>query len=847
MEETKEAKERREYKAKYSGKDGPLAKAGCFSTILFSWLDPMIEISNKSEFSQDMHYEMKDEDGSAHVGEMFEAHWRNIYPKSQVSPGTKTPVNGIFLAIWRTFKGDLLLGVFGNLVITIVEFLNAYLIFASIQTMGKIDFSDQSKTFLDRYSGIMYYMAVFISSRILSSILSNYVNFRVSLLGMKIKNSLNILIYKKLMKKCLERDGTFDLGEITNLTQVDSMAFQNLTSWSGFLIATPFRILFGVAMLYYLMKFAMLPALSVLVIGMAVNGYLSSYYQTIRKGYLKVSDKRGKLINELFKNIRYIKMSGLETVYLLRIKQLREEEITWVRKQFMRNTYANVNNQVGGDLFLIVLNVFRIVFTGGLRLEDAFVSSIVYGIFNRSLRAFSFIIVALMDLAISGRRICFFLLSEEINPEYITYASERSESESRSDYAIEITDGNFYWVNEDIKKWYSEEKDRVTENKNKKSQTKDPTRPVVSERTTQINFSPNEKGNNSLLSESLLGDNSILDESVEGFNGNQKSYKLVLKEISVKIPRGACVAVIGKVGAGKSSLLSSLLGEMYFEEGSKVQIHGEICYVSQNSWITSKSVKENIIFGRECNEQRLADAIKYSAMETDLKTMNNGLDTILGDRGVNLSGGQKTRMAIARAFYSNRDIYLFDDPISALDIHVGKTVMEEGILTYLKGKTRVISTHALSYLPYFDLIFIMDKGRIVERGTYEEIRKSQSFLLIKESIEKENTNTEEATGDAEMPEIEGLGLKKTSSKFSMEDQISRKLSKNSDENDSVGFEEKTEEKPVKTETDKMIEGIIASEDKTKGDVLTLSLLSKYARFGGGMAQYLPALLGNQAK
>ena len=108
-------------------------------------------------------------------------------------------------------------------------------------------------------------------------------------------------------------------------------------------------------------------------------------------------------------------------------------------------------------------------------------------------------------------------------------------------------------------------------------------------------------------------------------------------------------------------------------------------------------------------------------MDTDLKSLPQGVDTMLGYRGVNLSGGQKTRVAIARAIYSNKDVYLFDDPISALDVHVGKLVMEEGIIGYLAGKTVVIATHALAYLPYFDFILIMDEGRIVERGTYKEV------------------------------------------------------------------------------------------------------------------------------
>ena len=106
-------------------------------------------------------------------------------------------------------------------------------------------------------------------------------------------------------------------------------------------------------------------------------------------------------------------------------------------------------------------------------------------------------------------------------------------------------------------------------------------------------------------------------------------------------------------------------------------------------------------------------------MTDDLKLFPLGDETQMGDKGVNLSGGQKIRLSIARAIYSDADIYLFDDPISALDIHVGKFIMDECIDSYLKGKTRIVTTHALPYLPRFDRVIILDEGRIVQQGTYE--------------------------------------------------------------------------------------------------------------------------------
>jgi len=155
-----------------------------------------------------------------------------------------------------------------------------------------------------------------------------------------------------------------------------------------------------------------------------------------------------------------------------------------------------------------------------------------------------------------------------------------------------------------------------------------------------------------------------------------------------------------------------------------------ISYVPQTSWIQSKTIKENILFYKDFDEKLYNQVLQYSQLITDFKEMPDKDMTMLGDKGVNLSGGQKTRVSIARALYADKEIVIMDDPISALDVHVGKEIMEETVIGHLKEKTRVIVTHNISYLSFFDYVYIMDKGKIVRFGDYEFIKETEEFKEI---------------------------------------------------------------------------------------------------------------------
>uniref|UniRef100_A0A8B9QF98 MRP1 protein n=1 Tax=Apteryx owenii TaxID=8824 RepID=A0A8B9QF98_APTOW len=223
-----------------------------------------------------------------------------------------------------------------------------------------------------------------------------------------------------------------------------------------------------------------------------------------------------------------------------------------------------------------------------------------------------------------------------------------------------------------------------------------------------------------------------------------KSGLPVLKNLNVSIPEGSLVAVVGQVGSGKSSFLSAILGEMEKLEGT-VQRRGSVAYVSQQAWIQNAILQENILFGSNLNRPYYEQVLKSCALLPDLEQLPNGDQTEIGERGVNISGGQKQRVSLARAVYSNADLYLLDDPLSAVDVHVGKHLFEKliGPSGLLKSKTRILVTHNLTLLPQTDLIIVMEEGRISQMGTYQElISKRANFAELTQVFATENRSEE---------------------------------------------------------------------------------------------------------
>ncbi|CAG9859550.1 unnamed protein product [Phyllotreta striolata] len=214
-----------------------------------------------------------------------------------------------------------------------------------------------------------------------------------------------------------------------------------------------------------------------------------------------------------------------------------------------------------------------------------------------------------------------------------------------------------------------------------------------------------------------------------------------LKDINVNIADGQLLGIIGPVGSGKSSLLQTILGELVVVKGD-MAIRGQVSYASQEPWVFAATVRQNILFGEEYDKKRYNEVIHACALETDFKQFANGDLTIVGDRGASLSGGQKARINLARAVYREADIYLLDDPLSAVDIHVSKHLYDKCINGYLANRTRILVTHQVHYLKNADHIIILNNGCIEDEGSFTSLTKSENVYAKLLTSDPEATDAE---------------------------------------------------------------------------------------------------------
>ncbi|XP_076953256.1 ABC transporter C family member 10-like [Bidens hawaiensis] len=204
---------------------------------------------------------------------------------------------------------------------------------------------------------------------------------------------------------------------------------------------------------------------------------------------------------------------------------------------------------------------------------------------------------------------------------------------------------------------------------------------------------------------------------------NDDCSKPTLTDLNVEISAGEKVAICGEVGSGKSTLISAILGEVPNIKG-KIEVNGKVAYVSQTAWIQTGTVRDNILFGSVMDDEKYEEVVKKCSLVKDIEMFPFGDQTIIGERGVNLSGGQKQRVQLARALYQDADIYLLDDPFSAVDAHTAASLFKDYIMGALSSKTVLLVTHQVDFLPAFDDVLLMADGKIVQKGTYAQLLES---------------------------------------------------------------------------------------------------------------------------
>ncbi|XP_010936069.1 ABC transporter C family member 5 isoform X1 [Elaeis guineensis] len=302
------------------------------------------------------------------------------------------------------------------------------------------------------------------------------------------------------------------------------------------------------------------------------------------------------------------------------------------------------------------------------------------------------------------------------------------------------------------------------------------------------------------------------------FCWDPSSPKHTLSAIQVKVDRGMRVAVCGAVGAGKSSFLSCILGEIPKISG-EVKVCGSAAYVSQSAWIQSGNIEENILFGSPVDKQRYKTVLHACSLKKDLELFSHGDQTIIGDRGINLSGGQKQRVQLARALYQDADIYLLDDPFSAVDAHTGSELFKEYIMTALVKKTVIFVTHQVEFLPAADLILVLKEGCIIQAGKYEDLLEAGTDfdLLVSahheaiEAMDIPEVSSEDSEDSAGAGDDTMFGKKLTSSANNL-DTLNSVISENEQSSDRKAIKEKKKSKRMRRKQ------LVQEEERERGKI-----------------------------
>lgn len=235
--------------------------------------------------------------------------------------------------------------------------------------------------------------------------------------------------------------------------------------------------------------------------------------------------------------------------------------------------------------------------------------------------------------------------------------------------------------------------------------------------------------------EQLLFISDRVERKSESAESNEKAFvkmenvsakwsdEMTLSDVNLSINSPSVTAIIGKVGSGKSSIIQAILNELPLQSGS-INVSGKISFASQEAWLFSSSVKQNILFGLPLNKNRYNSVIKTCCLTRDFELWPDGDETIVGERGMSLSGGQKARINLARTVYREADIYLLDDQLSAVDSHVQRYIFDNCIKNFLKDKIVILVTHQLQYLQSVDQIMLLDSGKVQSVGTFKSLKES---------------------------------------------------------------------------------------------------------------------------
>lgn len=540
--------------------------------------------------------------------------------------------------------------------------------------------------------------------------------FRAWTLGMQLRASCTAAIYDKILRLRIGAISNLTAGKIVNMATTDVERFLMSGIFWVYLWEAPLESLAVLIVGVKEVGYSFVVAMALLLLLIPLQGEFSRRFAKLRSKVAKLTDERVKLTSQVITGARLVKMSAWEPALLREIAGVRAKEVSVLRQaNFLRAANEGLFFAQPTVLALICFAVQSAVRGEPLTPRAVFVVLSLLNLVQMALGKFLTLAVqACSEGWISLGRLEEFLLMEEqhdreVAPPSVTLSISTSNapppllananSNGLKPGSITLRGGSFHWGGSSSQ--------ILTVKKPKRSSSQ--------------KFSAMVRG----ASGKSLG--SAADLSFKGAvvsgEGALDSPKVTLRGIDLEVAPGELVGIVGNVGSSKSSLLMALLKEMV-PAGGEVSLGsaGTLAYASQEAWIMNATLRENILFGKDMDTEWYDRVLDACALRFDLAQLPYSDLTLIGDRGVNLSGGQKARIGLARVVYSRADVYLLDDPLSAVDPEVSRRLFEDVICGLLKGSTRILVTHQVHHLKEgTDRIIVLKNGTMAAIGSYADV------------------------------------------------------------------------------------------------------------------------------
>lgn len=514
-------------------------------------------------------------------------------------------------------------------------------------------------------------------------------------------------------------------GRIVNIMSTDTYRIDQASGMFHMIWTSPIGIIVTLVLLLVNITYSALAGFALLMIGLPV---LTKAIKTLfvrRRAINKITDQRVSLTQEILQAVRFVKYFGWESSFMERLGTIRKREVRAIQ---ILLAIRNAINAVSMSLPIFASMLSFITYSLSNHALDparVFSSLALFNSLRMPLNLLPLVIGQVTDAWASIGRIQEFMLAEEQNEDFVWDLEGKN--------AVSMDHADFTWertASQDPNKTKFQTKHQIKEAKKAEK--------AAAKARKSIDFKEGTDSASTLTSE--------------------EPFKL--QNMNFSIGRNELIAVIGGVGSGKSSFLAALAGDMRRTSGG-VTMGATRAFCPQYAWIQNTTVRENILFGKEYNRKWYDEVVDACALRADLDMLPHNDQTEIGERGITVSGGQKARLNIARAIYFNSDIMIMDDPLSAVDAHVGRHIFDNAICGLLKDKCRILATHQLHVLHRCDRIIWLQDGQIETIDTFENLmRDNEGFQKMMASTAQEEKVEEEDEANEDEVEDEKKDAKK---------------------------------------------------------------------------------------